>query len=131
MKLRNLLGMLWALFGIVGFFYLSYQLTLIAIDSKYGITSGFYGVAWYAIQALFPIFCIFAFYSGVMFSMGKKWSIKAVKYLSIIALVYFFAFVLLGAHSEVPLVIGGGGGIVFFVVSYLIAYREAKFAVTT
>ena len=130
MNLRNSLGLLWVLLGIVGFFYLSYQLTLTAIDSEYGITSGFYGIAWYTTQALFPIFCIFCFYSGVMFMKRIQWSIKAIKYLSIIALVYFISFVLLGAHSEVALLIGGGG-IIFFIASYLIAYREEKYADTT
>jgi hypothetical protein len=130
MTLRNTLGFLWGLLGIIGFFYLAYQLVETAMDSEYGITSGFRSVAWYTTQALFPLFCFFAFYAGVMFLKGRRWSIQAIKYLSIIALMYFLAFTLLGAHSEVALHMGCGG-IFFFSVSYLIAYREAKYAIAT
>lgn len=113
------------LLGVSGFLYLSYELLDIGLNKEYGIKTGFYNFGWHLSQALFPLFCLLFSISGANFIRNRQWAFKAIKALSILALAYFSAFILMGAHNKIAFIVGLSF-FMFFLLSFVIAKLEAK-----
>ena len=97
--MNRVLGYSWMLLGGGLFVHLTVHFIQVANRSNHDI-------AWWTIQLLFPLFCLGACYFGWGALKKDTKSLKIIKVLSIIAMIYFAAFSLMGAHLWIALMVG-------------------------
>lgn len=115
---EKVLGISWLVLGLVLAIYFTIQLIEVALRADYN-------VVWYITQAVFPLFCLFVAIFGMGVLNMKGVFKKAIYYLSIIAIVYLLAFLLMGAHNTFAL-ITGLVGLLFFIASVAISIAISR-----
>ena len=97
--MRKVLGTAWIIFGGVVSIYITIHLVQVYMRTNYDFI-------WYFTQSLFPLFGVLALVLGVGVLRKNIIAIKSIKYLSVLAILYFSAFILMGAHSINALIFG-------------------------
>lgn len=107
------MGILWIIFGGVLTLYLTLNLFLASLRFNHDFI-------WYIVQSIFPAFGVLSALFGVYVLKESNFAIAGVIILSVLAMVYFALFIIMGAHNGFDVFLG-----VLFVSFFMISLQLA------
>jgi len=130
MRRDKVLGVIWIFLGGVGCAWTSYDLSNLAMDPQYGLSSSFYERSWWITQALFPVFFLTMVVAGWGALLKRRWALWAFRVLAPIMLVYTLAYTIFGGERAWWWALIGVASLVLAGFSTHFAYAKRERAAT-
>jgi hypothetical protein len=124
MPLRLIIGATWGIVGVVLFTISTANLAQFASDPEFGWGTDFYAPSWWYLQIAIEAFILACALIGAAILTRRRWSLRALRVFSPIALAYLVAYDIFGGERAWWVSVGALALTVVVAASMYYAYRH-------